>query len=231
MHRLDSRFFKPLDGCVYVPFTREELTQDFIDIAFSFKKKSIQGGKNYSVIFYGDKALGVLPKGAKVYVLGHGMNLSPDWTYRTAMMSFEEDYESHFYALKGIPFSDWAYAVRAGKQAVSISVIAERMKEDGLFKADSLIIKLYFCDLNTKASQIAERFKEHLEGAEHRYRIDYYLNQLLHAPSEESDVIHKMADDALTGEEKRASLTRDSLFFKPKEKEVISLLEGPKLSV
>ena len=203
-----SLFLAPVVGYIYVPFTKDELSQDFIDLAWGFKTESGRAGKKYSVIYYGEKALAELPKNAKIYVLGHGIDLSADTKWQSAMLDPSTPYEK----LKGLPFSDWAYALTAGKTAISIDTIAERMKADGLLESDGLIIKLFFCDFNQKAFALAKRFMSNLEGSKPSYRIDYYLNQKLLTPVEESGTAHKLAEDSTTHTRVRASLTRKSLY-------------------
>lgn len=204
---------EPIDGYLYLPFTKDELSDDMIKITEEFKTNSTNTEKNqkFEILYHGQCDLSRLPKNAKLYVLGHGMNISPD----KKLSSLLSDPDFKYDRVKHLSFHDWAYSISSKKTAISIDNVATRMIADGLLSAEDIHIKLWFCDMNYKAHGIAERFIAHLKDSQNTYRVDYYLNNFLSVPTMKNHETHKWGytDKAFTNYT-RASSVRESLFNK-----------------
>lgn len=199
---------------LYVPFKQEEMSEEFVTNVKEFKKhsESIHKNKSFTILYAGECHLSVLSPYSKVYVLGHGIDLSPDKTWNAVL----QDPSLPYHQLKHLPFTDWAYAVAGGKKAISIDMIAKRMIEDGLSDAKHINVKLWFCDVNAKAYAISKRFVEHFIKYKNELRVDYYLNHFLYTPTIRDKEMHKWAKSKTTNEVIRASQIRQSLFCSQK---------------
>jgi hypothetical protein len=211
MRGIFTYFFPSIDGYLYVPFAREEQSDEFRQLVEDFQACAAGGdkSKNFAIIYYGQEGLSDIPNKSKIYVLGHGMEVAPD----KKVMTLFADPSLPYNQLKALPFSDWAYAVTGGNQAISIDTVAKRMIEDGLLNVYEATIKLWFCDPNQKAEFIAKTFLSHFKDFRHAYRVDYYLSQMLHSPCLKDGSKHKWSVQADKKEiVVRASSVRSSLF-------------------
>lgn len=200
---------KPVSGYLYVPFTKDELTDTVKKSIEEFKDHS---SKIYTIIYYQQFDLSQLPEGTKIYIMGHGLDISPNRNKFTLLNDPKLPYEE----LQNLLFSDWSYSISGGKQAISIDTIAKRIKEDGLLNANNIHMKLWNCDPNNKAHAIAKRFIDHFKDSQNTYRVDYYLNRFLTNPLIKDGHLHKWASIE-TGNPVgtvRASAIRQSLFNK-----------------
>lgn len=197
---------------IYVPFRKDEVSQDYIDSVIEFQETSIKNKeKKFIIIWYGECSLFNLPDNSNTYVMGHGIELSPDSMYNSALTSLKIPYSK----LKSMPFFDWAYSIYGGKGVISIDTVAKRMIDDGILGTNNITIKLYFCDPNYKAYAIAKRFISHFSDYENNFRVDYYMGKDLYNPYKLGSEVHKFAYKDEKADPKgpvRASLIRKSLF-------------------
>lgn len=199
------------DDVIYIPFTRDELCEQMVRNIQQFVENSAKNNKHYMVLFHGECNLSYLAQNAKIYVLGHGIDIRQPRKWSVVIADENLPYE----ALKYLPFYDWAYSITAGKKAISIDTVARRMIEDGILEADHLRIKLFFCDVNNKADIIAKRFLSHFKDSNNTFTIDYYFGHKLYNPNDLNGEIRKWAENAHTGKLVKASSIKQSLFTQP----------------
>lgn len=193
---------------LYVPFISSELSDEVIADIEDFKKGGALQRKEYTILYHSYCDLSQLEKNAKVFVLGHGIDLSPDRKLSVAIRELEDNYE----LVKHLPYSDWSYSISGGAKAISIDTVAQRMIFDGLLKSDQINIKLWFCDENHKAYFMAKRFLDNFENITNDFRVDYYFNKLLRSPRLINGKRYKAAYDPKTSQSVKASSIKQSLF-------------------
>lgn len=197
---------------IYFPFLKNECSERMLERLWEFKKKNAKsmkdGDKSYHILIYAKgkifadgKNLSSLPLGAKIYVIGLGIDLT--------------SVDRKGSLLKHLPEGEHQYAVSGGEQAVSIKTIAERMITDGLLESKNFTIKLWFGDCNNRAELIANKFTDCLQkyDLKSKFTIDYYPNAILHAPHTHEGKKRHWVIDSKTEERKRASKMRYSLLF------------------
>ena len=199
-----------VDGYLYVPFKKDELSEEVLKDIKEFKSLSASKYKNkkFVIVFHGETDLSTLPPKTKIYILGHGANISPNQRHDSAIDKVNVSYDE----IKHLPVPEWAYAIYGGKKAISIDTVAERMIKDGLLKTNNIIIKLWFCDPNNRAFAIAKRFIQNFEAYPNIFRVDFYFNRILYSPTIWSGEMHKWARNEKTDELTRASEIKESLF-------------------
>jgi hypothetical protein len=205
----------PIDGYVYIPFARDEISEDVLADANKFIASSASPftRKNLKLFCYGDRDLSTLPPDSKIYVMSHGLDISPDKKFSAL---FDSPTVVNTPELQTLQYSDWAYSIWGGKKVISIDTVANRMINDGILGLKKPTIKLWICDPNCKAEAIAKKFISHFKDKDIQMKVDYYLNHSLtyHCimPDMREAGMHRWAINNSTESIVRASSIRQSLF-------------------
>lgn len=208
----NKRFFKKpkIDGYLYIPFLKDELSTHFLMQAFNFQELSARQGKHFEIIRYNHFDFSGLEKFSKVYVLGHGTDLElGKSSYRLSFKTYN--------LLKNIPFEDWPFTISSKEAFITIDELAKRMISDNLLAADQINIKLWFCDPAEKAHFLAKRFAKYLAKSNHNFEIDYYPGYELFTPKQYNGEQHKFTSKNDKKKLIRSSTIQKSIYTNGKQ--------------